>query len=73
MNHNKPPSSPPVQEIRSADLKLRAYRIGGGGAIEFTLPCGQKRRMTRTEADALAARIKTASERLTTTTDSREF
>lgn len=65
--------STPVQDLRGNEIKLRAYRVGGGGNIEFTLPCGQKRRMTRSEADALVRRIQAASEWLTGTTDSREF
>lgn len=61
------------ETINNRAIKLRAYRVGGGGNIEFTLPCGQKRILTRTEADALVSRIKAASEWLTGTTDSKEF
>ena len=62
-----------TKEIHNADIKLRAYRVGGGGNVEFTLPCGEKRKMTRSEADALVVRIQLASSWLTGTVDSREF
>lgn len=62
-----------VRELRAAELKLHAYRVGGGGNIEFTLPCGEKRLMTRTEAQLLVARIQIACEWLVGTVDRKEF
>lgn len=44
------------RELRSQEIGVHAYR-GGGGEIEFTLPCGEKRRMTRYEANILVTRI----------------